>query len=203
MSPGCVATHRFARAQHGGLRLNPPRSPQPLPGSRLLHGVGVAEIRAARALHQVAAGGGHIADLRGRAGKESLGEDGKTLGPVGRPPVPFSADGAKARPPSADSQSCQVQSRDVDQLRRRLDIPLHQVDQLRAASEEGAAAAGGNLARRSGSSTFARTRRNPASSTSPAVGLRDRGPDVGVRAAAADVPAHEFATSSSVLAAPS
>ncbi len=37
---------------------------------------GVAEVDAAGALQEVAAGGGHVAQLRGRAGEDGLGEDG-------------------------------------------------------------------------------------------------------------------------------
>ena len=62
------------------IRLRPPIAAQPLPGSRLLQGDGeVVEIGAARALQEVAAGRGHVAQLRRGAGQQRLGEDGIAL----------------------------------------------------------------------------------------------------------------------------
>ena len=53
---------------------------QPEPGKRLLHADGdVAEVRAARALQQVAAHGRQVADLRRCPGQQRLGERGKAL----------------------------------------------------------------------------------------------------------------------------
>ena len=74
MSDGCVAMQWSLVPRMAWLRLNPSSAAQPVPGVRLLQrvsarrsGIGLAEVHAARALQQVAAGGGHVAQLRRRA----------------------------------------------------------------------------------------------------------------------------------------
>ena len=63
------------------MRLKPFSAPQPLPGLRLLHcrKCRVVEIITARALHQIATNGRHVAQLRTRAGEQRLAQDRITL----------------------------------------------------------------------------------------------------------------------------
>jgi hypothetical protein len=157
---------------------------------------GVVEVRAARALQQVAADGGHVAQLRRRAGQQRLAQQRiaratsawlatsvlRAIAPMRTPPSARRLDDVGQRQPA-----------DVDQQQRLHDAALGQVDQVGAAAEE--VRAGRAPPRRTASSTAcarARTRtgvmrRPPAA---PRCAARD---DVGVGAAAAQVAAHALA----------
>ena len=66
-SPGYMAMQASLVPSTAWPRVTPPIAEQPLPGAALVAGGkvgGIAEIGAARALHQIAADGRHVADLR-------------------------------------------------------------------------------------------------------------------------------------------
>ena len=113
---------------------------------------GVVEVRAARALQEIAAGRGHVAQLRRSAGEDrarqqriALG-DQRVVGEVG------------IRHQRADAQAAvrglldglERQPRNVDQPRRPLDVLLHQIDQVGAAGDEFRRGVGGDQADRVG-----------------------------------------------------
>ena len=109
----------------------------------------VVEVHAARALQQVAAVGGQVADLRRRAGQQRrrdqrvLGAHQRVVGGVGiarqcaqaQAAVRRGLDGVQAR-----------QAVDVHQPRRAQHVFLHQVEQVGAAGNEAAAAVGAGAA---------------------------------------------------------
>ena len=135
------------------MRLWPPIAEQPLPGSRLLHGVvGVVEISAARALQEVAAGGGHVAQLLRRARLDGACKhriallDRRVIGEIGVAHERADAQAAAGRV----FDLLKRQPRDIDQLRRTFDLHLHQVDQIGAAGDELRARIAGDLAHRVG-----------------------------------------------------
>src|SRR5471032_3332086 len=98
----------------------------------------VIEVRATGALQQVAGGGGDIAQLAGSAGEQGAGEHRIVLSD----PRVGSQVGVSYQ--CSDSQTTlrrgfnPVKSKaiDVDQVRRRLDVQLHQVQQIGAAGND-------------------------------------------------------------------
>ena len=100
--------------------------------------VGLAEVRAARALQQVAAGGRHVAELRRCAGKERLRQYCVGFLHIRIPgEIRVAHHGADAE--AAIGQLLDLVEReqvDIDQGLRRLHIQLHQVDQRGAAGDE-------------------------------------------------------------------
>ena len=99
---------------------------------------GVIEIEAARALQEVAARRRHVAQLLRGAGQDRAGEHGIALldqRMVGEVGVGHErADAHAAAGCFLDRR--QGQARDVDEPRRALDVPLHQVDEIGAAGDE-------------------------------------------------------------------
>ncbi len=139
----CSLVPRMAR-----IRLNPPIAEQPDPGSRLLqrHG-GVVEIIAARPLEQVSPGGGLVAQLPRRAGEQRAAQHRIT-------PDDARIGGEIAvRHQRADRQPAigalldrrEIEPADIDQLLRRLDLQLHQVEQVGPARDEASARRDGGL----------------------------------------------------------
>jgi hypothetical protein len=99
---------------------------------------GIIEVRAARALQQVAAGGRLVAKLPGRTGQDRLRQQ-RILAPHAH------VGGERAvRHQRADAQAvlrrffdaAERQRVDVDEMRRRLDFELHEIDEVGAAGDE-------------------------------------------------------------------
>jgi hypothetical protein len=113
---------------------------------------GVVEVRATGALHQVAADGGLVAQLRRGAGDQGVGQHRieRAHAPVrGRRAVAdHCADAQTAVGRRLDLR--QRQAPDIDQMRRPLDLQLHQVEQIGAAREELGARRLGRRLRRTG-----------------------------------------------------
>ena len=112
----------------------------------------VVEVRASRALHEVAAGRRHIAELLGGAGHDRAGEnrivflDERMIGKIG-----VAHERADAQPAARRIFDLpQRQPRDVDQLYRLLDIHLHQIDQIGAAGDDLCLRLGSHLPHRVG-----------------------------------------------------
>ena len=129
----------FARAEDGVHAVEPGDRGAAAAGLALVAGRrGVVEVIAAGALQQVAAGRGHVAQLRRGAGEDRAGQqrialgDQRVIGEVG------------IRHQRADAQAAvrrlldglERQPRNVDQPRRPLDVFFHQVDQVGAAGDE-------------------------------------------------------------------
>ena len=118
--------------------------------------VGVVEIRAARPLQQVAGGGRLVAQLARSAGDQRAGQHA-VVAPHARVGRKIGVAHQRADPqPAVGSRLDLVQREvvDVDQVRRRLDLQLHQIEQVGAASDElgtlGADRRGGGFGRRAG-----------------------------------------------------
>ena len=108
--------------------------------ARLLHGlVGVVEIGAARALKQIAGRRRLVAQLAGRAGEQSRASSTRIVAPhalVGRK-IGVAHQRADAQPAVRRGLDLvEAKAVDVDQMRRRLDLELHQVEQVGAARDE-------------------------------------------------------------------
>ena len=121
------------------IRLKPPIAEQPEPGFALVAAGGrVVEVGAAGALEQVAADRRLVAQLARRAGEQRLREH-RIAGAH-----PGVGGGVGVRRLGADPQPAvrqlldllQRQAADVDQVRRLLDLELHQVEQVGAAADE-------------------------------------------------------------------
>jgi hypothetical protein len=109
------------------------------PGLALIAGLGgVVEVGAARALQEIAGGRRLVAELAGRAGERRPREHA-VVAP--HPPVRGQVGVADERP---DPQSAvrrrldrvELEPVHIDQMRRRLDLQLHQVEQVRSARDE-------------------------------------------------------------------
>ena len=131
------------------MRLMPDIAEQPLPGCALVaRRHRVVEVKAPRALHEIAPGRCHVAQLLRRAGQDRAREqrislfDQRVVGEVG---VRHQRPDEKAAVQSL-LDVLQRQLRDVDQPGRVLDIVLHQVDQIGAARDELRGRIGGDLA---------------------------------------------------------
>jgi len=115
----------------------------------LVAGLGrVIEVGATHALQQVAAGRGLVAKLGRRAGENGLREQRIT-------PAHAHVDGSRAvGDQRADAQAAlgrlfdaiKRQPTNVDELRRRLDLQLHEVDEIRAPGDELGRGPGGRCA---------------------------------------------------------
>ena len=100
--------------------------------------VGVIEIRAARPLQQIARGGRLVAQLAGGAGHQRARQHGIV--------APHARIGGKigVADQRADAQAAvrrrldpvEAEVIDVDQMLRRLDLQLHQIEQIGAAGDE-------------------------------------------------------------------
>ena len=156
---------------------------------------GVHEVVAAGALEEVAAGGGHVAELRGwrrRAGPARAGGSCcDDAGWLARSELRTSgADGDAAVGLAVDLGEAEVV--DVDEGGGVLDAVLHEVDEVGAAAEELCAL----WRRRRGWRRRGRWRAGRRRGSCSGLLMRDGadgGDDVGVGAAAADVAAHAFA----------
>ena len=100
--------------------------------------VGVVEVGAARALQQVARGRRHVAQLAGGAGQQRAREhavvapDARIGGEIGVADQRADAQAAVRR----RLDLVEAEAVDVDQVRRRLDLELHQIEQVGAAGDE-------------------------------------------------------------------
>ena len=159
----------------------------------------VVEVGAARPLHQVAARRRHVAELRRGARQDGLRQQRVApldLRVVGDVRVRHERAESAARRPSAGRIS--ARGRRLMSISRLgpLDVLLHQVEQVRAAGDELGRAVRGDLAhggRHVAGPGVGEGVHRPAL-LSPAVHrLLDRGDDVRVGAAPADVAAHQLA----------
>ena len=104
---------------------------------------GVHEVVAAGALEEVAAGGGHVAKLRGGSAEEGLreervvGADGLVVGEVA-----VADSGADEGGVAGGGDLGEVEVGDVDEGGGVLDVVPHQVDEVGAAAEELCSAGG-------------------------------------------------------------
>ena len=131
------------------MRLWPPIAEQPLPGVAFVaRRRRIVEISAARALQEVAARGGHVAQLLRGARPDGACEhrialfDRRVIGEIGVAHERADAQAAAGRV----FNLLQRQPRDIDQLRRTFDLHLHQIDQIGAAGDELRAWIAGDLA---------------------------------------------------------
>jgi hypothetical protein len=119
------------------------------PGHALVAGLGrVIEVGAARALQQVAARRGLVAKLRRRAGENGLREQRITAAHAhvgGSRAVGDQRTNAQAALRRLFN-AIKRQATDVDELRRRLDLQLHEVDEIRAPGDELGRGPGGRCA---------------------------------------------------------
>jgi hypothetical protein len=117
---------------------------------------GVVEVGAARTLQQVAGGGGAVAQLAGGAGQQRAGQHGVVALHGGiRGQVAVAHQRADAQAAIARClDAVQAQRIDVDEMGGRLDLQLHQVQQIGAPGDEARIGAlrdrGGGLGRRAG-----------------------------------------------------
>ncbi len=153
----------------------------------------VVEIDAARALQDVAADGGHVADLAGRARENRARQHrearahGAVLGDRR-----IACRRADHEPAVLALLDRRVQVRDVDERGRPLDRFAHQVDEIRAAAQVFAAGAADEMDR-VGPVGRADIVERVHRAASGRVELADRGDDAVIRAAAAQVAAHALA----------
>ena len=109
----------------------------------------VIEIRAARALQEIAGRGRLVAELRRGAVQQGLRQHGIALTDpgIGREVgVAHQGTDAEAAVGRLDDVA-QGQARDVDEMGRPLDIDLHEIEQVGAAGHEGGARLAGRLGR--------------------------------------------------------
>ena len=162
----------------------------------------VVEVQAARALQEIAPGRGHVAQLLRGPGEDRAGEqriarlDLRVIGEI--------AIGHQRADPQATVPGLldlvERQMRDVDQLRGARDILLDEVDQIGAAGDEFRGRVRCDLAHGVGDVARARIAEVVHRPASPDClrslaehHLLDGGHDVGIRAATADVAAHQLA----------
>ena len=177
------------------MRFSPSIAGQPEPGLALVAGeTGIAEIAAARALQQVAADGAHVAHLRrGRCQqrlRQITGQRARTSGCAATSLMRAIA--SRRRPSPLDLDARQPDAVQIDELRRRLDIVLHQLHQVRAAGDDTWRPAPGAAAI-AASSDVGWTRVKCLHGSALPRGVADRRDDVGIGAAAADIAAHPLA----------
>lgn len=118
--------------------------------------VGVVEIRATRTLQQIACGGGAVAQLPRRTCQQRTRQHGviATHAGIGCQ-IGIAHQGADAQATiRCLFDGIQAQPVDIDQMRGRLDLQFHQIEQVCAASDE----IGTRLARRLGRSVGGRGR---------------------------------------------
>ena len=166
---------------------------------------GVAEVHAPRSLEQVAGSRRHIAKLCRCAGEKGLRQHciiSLHRRMVGE--IRISNGGANLQPAVRRCfDLVERQTVDVDQPHRRFDVQLHQIDQRRAAGDEphvrallrGFRLRAGRNRRRGicGPNEFEGVHGNRSCSRLTVfANLLDRGHDMGVGPAAADVAAHQF-----------
>ena len=195
MSLGCVAMQASLAPTTACWRLKPPIAAQPLPGWRLLQGmVGVVEIRAARALQQVARRRRLVAQLARGAGEQRARQHARSRGARarrrrGRCCAPARRCAAR---PRASARSCRA-PRPLTSIRCvGVSISqLHQVEQVGAAGDE-LGARGARRGRR-GFGGRSRALVGEGLHALPPGDFGDRLDDVGIGAAAADVAAHALA----------
>jgi hypothetical protein len=139
---------RHVARVHGDALLAPPEdrvhSVEPFPRAAAGSGLPfvarhrrVVEVRTSRALHQVAAVGRHVAELRGGARDDGLTEqrvllaDQRMVGRVGVLRERADGDAAVHLPDRGE-----IETRQVDQLGRVFDVLLHQVEEVRPSGQE-------------------------------------------------------------------
>ncbi len=122
--------------------------------ARLAH---VGEVAAAGALEEVAAHGGHVAQLPGGTGQHRLGQRRVAAAHLGvRGEVAVGDGGADAQSAlGRDLDAVQGEFADVDEVGGAFDAGLHQVDEVGAAAEEAGVGVGGEQGQRSGDVTGA------------------------------------------------
>lgn len=164
-------------------------------GLALVAGHGrVVEIRAARALEQIAGGGGLVAQLARRAGQKGLRQHR-----IAPPDLQIGGQVAIAHL-RADAQAALIrggdrrerQAADVDEMSRSFDPDTHEVDQVRAAGDKlrvGPFCSGGGGSAGIGCALVSEV---PHRSALPR-GVADRRDDVGIGGAAAEIAAHALA----------
>ena len=120
-------------------RLNPPIAPQPLPGCAFVAGlVGVVEIGAARPLQQIARGRCRVAQLPDGAREQRARQHAIVAAHarIGRK-IGVAHQRADAQPAfGCGLDLVELKTVHVDQMRRRLDLELHQIEQIGAAGDE-------------------------------------------------------------------
>ncbi len=128
-----------AHAQHGVHPVDAAQRRAARPGHALVAGLGrVIEVGAPRALEQIPAGRGLVAKLRRRARQDRLRQQR-----IAAADAHVDGEGA-VRDPRADAQAAlrglfdtgERQQADVDEMRRRLDLQLHEIDEVGAAGDE-------------------------------------------------------------------
>ena len=153
---------------------------------------GVHEVVAAGALEEVAAGGGHVAELRGGSAEKRLREE-RVVGAddlvVGE--VAVADAGADGGGVAGGGDLSEVEVGDVDEGGGVLDVVLHQVDEVGSAAEELRSAGGDGVDGFVGGGG-ALVVEGIHARGSFRCGA-DGGDDVGVGSAAADVAAHALA----------
>ena len=120
------------------MRFCPPIAPHPGAGRTLVAGEGlVIEIITARPLEQIAPRRRLVAQLPRSARQQRLGQQRITLphDPV-RGEIGVADLRADPEPAVALLDRVEAEPRDIDQHRRRLDLQLHQVEQVRAPGDE-------------------------------------------------------------------
>ena len=196
----------FARAEDGERAVAAGDGRAAGPGLALVAGHrGVAEIHAARSLEQVAGSRRHVAKLRRCAGEKGLRQHriiSLHRRMVGE--IRIANRGADLQPAVRRRfDLVERQTVDVEEPRGRFDVQLHQIDQRRPAGEEAHVRAllrglrlRGRRDRRRGicrPSEFESLHGDGSCSRlRPSANLLDRGHDIGIGAAAADVAAHQF-----------
>ena len=103
--------------------------------------VGIVKVGAAGALEEIACGGGHVAELAAGSGDEGAGEDGVVAADaVMGSEVGIADEGADAEAAIGGVfDFVEGEAVDVDEVRRGLDLQLHEVEQIGAAGDESGA----------------------------------------------------------------
>ena len=129
----------LAGAENGMHAIEPGDGGAAAAGLALITGrCGVVKVIAAGALQEIAAGRGHVTQLRRGAGEEGAAQHWIALGDQGV------IGEVRIRHQRADAQAAvaglldglERQARNVDQPRRPLDVFLHQIDEVGAAGDE-------------------------------------------------------------------
>ena len=140
MSLGCVAMHASLTPTTACCRLKPPIARAAAAGLALVARlVGVVEIRAARALQQIARRGRLVAQLARGAGEQRAREQRHSRGARARSAarsVLRTSAPMRSPPSGVGFDLVERQTVHVDQVRRRLDLELHQIEQVGAACDE-------------------------------------------------------------------
>ena len=141
-------------------RLKPPMARAAAAGLAFVAGlVGVVEIRAARALQQIARGRRLVAQLAGGAGEQRARQHA-IVAPHARIGGEIGVAHQRADAQAAFRRGFDLVEREavhIDQMRRRFDLELHQVEQVGAARDELGAADARAAAAAASAGDFARS----------------------------------------------